>query len=190
MSFTSQVAYCRSPLGALEIHASPAGLHAVHFPSVQQDRSLASARHADLPSVSTATEPFELLNLQSDNATEPLLKEAVNQLRQYFAGERQTFTLPLAAAGTLFQQQVWQQLCQIPFGHTQSYGELARQLGNKNAMRAVGAANGRNPIAIIVPCHRVIGADGKLTGYAGGLDRKIWLLHHEQRLAGHLHSII
>ncbi|MFN6262128.1 MAG: methylated-DNA--[protein]-cysteine S-methyltransferase [Chromatiaceae bacterium] len=190
MSLTTHIAYCLSPLGALEIHASPAGLHAVHFPSVQQDRSLASARHADLPSVSTAAEPFELLNLQSDNATEPLLKEAVNQLRQYFAGERQTFTLPLAAAGTLFQQQVWRQLGQIPFGHTQSYGELAQRLGNKNAMRAVGAANGRNPIAIVVPCHRVIGADGKLTGYAGGLDRKIWLLQHEQRVAGHFRSII
>lgn len=190
MSLTTHIAYCLSPLGALEIHASPAGLHAVHFPSVQQDRSLASARHADLPSVSTAAEPFELLNLQSDSATEPLLTEAANQLRQYFAGERQTFALPLAAAGTLFQQQVWQQLGQIPFGHTQSYGELAQRLGNKNAMRAVGAANGRNPIAIVVPCHRVIGADGKLTGYAGGLDRKIWLLQHEQRVAGHFRSII
>ena len=190
MSMPSHIAYCLSPLGALEIHASPAGLQAVHFPSVQQDRSLASARHADLPSVSAAAEPFELLNLQSDSATEPLLTEAVNQLRQYFAGERQTFALPLAAAGTPFQQQVWQQLTQIPFGHTQSYGELAQRLGNKNAMRAVGAANGRNPIAIIVPCHRVIGADGKLTGYAGGLDRKIWLLQHEQRVAGHFHSII
>ncbi len=190
MSLTTHIAYCLSPLGALEIHASQAGLHAVHFPSVQQDRSLAGARHADLPSVSAAVEPFELLNLQCDRATEPLLTEVANQLRQYFVGERQTFELPLAAAGTSFQQQVWQQLGQIPFGDTQSYGELAQRLGNKNAMRAVGAANGRNPIAIIVPCHRVIGADGKLTGYAGGLDRKIWLLQHEQRIAGRIHSII
>lgn len=190
MSLPLNTAYCLSPLGELEIHASTAGLVAVYFPAVQQDRSLASARHTELPAALGANTAFELLHLQTDSHTKSLLQEAAEQLRQYFAGERQTFNLPLAAPGTTFQQQVWHQLRQIPFGHTQSYGELAQRLGNKNAMRAVGAANGRNPIAIIVPCHRVIGADGKLTGYAGGLDRKIWLLQHEQRVAGHFHSII
>lgn len=183
MAEVSQIASCLSPLGPLEIHASSAGIHAVIFPHVQQDRSLASVRHGALPTLRNTDQPFELLSLQSDARTAPLLRETANQLQQYFAGERQTFDLPLAAYGTDFQRQVWMQLTRIPFAHTRSYGELAVQLGNKNAMRAVGAANGRNPIAIIVPCHRVIGADGKMTGYAGGLDRKIWLLQHEQRFA-------
>ena len=190
MSSAINTAYCMSPLGALEIHACPAGLVAVHFPSVMQDRSLAGARHTELPAMRDENDTFELLQLQADSQTRSLLQQTAEQLRQYFAGERQTFNLPLAAPGTAFQQQVWQQLTRIPFGQTQSYGELAQKLGNKNAMRAVGAANGRNPIAIIVPCHRVIGADGKLTGYAGGLGRKIWLLQHEQRLADSVRSII
>lgn len=101
------------------------------------------------------------------------------QLQEYFAGTRQVFDLPLAPQGTAFQQQVWAALCAIPFGETRSYGEQARSIGNENAVRAVGLANGKNPIAIIVPCHRVIGAKGTLTGYAGGLERKRWLLAHE-----------
>lgn len=104
---------------------------------------------------------------------------ARQQLEEYFAGTRQTFSLKLAAQGTLFQQQVWAALCTIPFGETRSYGEQARSIHNEKAVRAVGLANGKNPIGIIVPCHRVIGANGSLTGYAGGLDRKRWLLAHE-----------
>jgi methylated-DNA-[protein]-cysteine S-methyltransferase len=109
----------------------------------------------------------------------PFLKTQ-QQLEEYFRGDRQTFDLPLAPAGTTFQQQVWQQLRQIPFGQTWSYGDLAQAIGQPSAARAVGAANGRNPISIIVPCHRVIASNSKLTGYAGGVDRKQWLLNHER----------
>lgn len=110
------------------------------------------------------------------------LREARRQLEEYFAGERREFSLELAAAGTDFQRQVWQALRAIPFAQTVSYGDIARQIGNPNAVRAVGLANGRNPISIIVPCHRVIGADGSLTGYGGGLERKRFLLALEKRV--------
>lgn len=106
------------------------------------------------------------------------------QLDAYFAGTLRVFDLPLALAGTPFQQRVWQALLEIPYGVTISYGELARRLGDPKASRAVGLANGRNPVSIIVPCHRVIGADGALTGYGGGLDNKRWLLTHEGALGG------
>lgn len=105
--------------------------------------------------------------------------DAIRQLAEYFSGQRQVFDLPLAPAGTEFQQKVWQALREIPFGQTESYGELAERIGQPKASRAVGAANGRNPIAVIVPCHRVIGSNGTLTGFGGGLDRKSWLLAHE-----------
>lgn len=105
----------------------------------------------------------------------------LEQLAEYFAGDRQQFDAPLKLAGTPFQQQVWQELTKIPFGETISYAELARRVGRVSATRAVGHANGRNPISIIVPCHRVIAADGKLTGYGGGLDKKEWLLAWERR---------
>jgi methylated-DNA-[protein]-cysteine S-methyltransferase len=107
------------------------------------------------------------------------LRAVVEQLAAYFAGERTDFDLPLQAHGTEFQRRVWAGLLTIPYGHTTSYGELAAELGNPTASRAVGLANGRNPIAVIIPCHRVIGRDGSLTGYGGGLDRKRWLLGHE-----------
>lgn len=110
--------------------------------------------------------------------------EAAEQLRQFFAGDRQDFDLLLDPVGTTFQQQVWQALRQIPYGETRSYADIARALGSPTATRAVGAANGRNPIGIVVPCHRVIGADGSLTGYAGGVHNKRWLLDHERRVTG------
>lgn len=110
---------------------------------------------------------------------------AVEQLKQYFEGERTSFDLPLAPAGTLFQRQVWELLRRIPFGQTISYPELAKRAGNVKAIRAVGRANGANPIAIVVPCHRVIGADGSLVGYAGGVDVKRALLEHERALPRH-----
>jgi methylated-DNA-[protein]-cysteine S-methyltransferase len=113
--------------------------------------------------------------LRDDAALAPV----VAQLAAYFAGELTDFDLPMELAGTDFQRRVWTALCEIPYGETISYGELARWVGNPKASRAVGLANGRNPIAIVVPCHRVIGADGSLTGYGGGLDRKVWLLEHE-----------
>ena len=113
-------------------------------------------------------------------AEEPVLQQAAAQLAEYFAGERTDFDLPLAPRGTAFQQQVWAELVKIGYGGTASYGEIAHRLGLTNAAsRAVGTANGRNPIPIIVPCHRVIGADGTLTGYAGGIERKRILLDLE-----------
>jgi len=109
-----------------------------------------------------------------------VLARAAAQLAEYFAGERRDFDLPLAPSGTEFQRTVWHALAEIPFGATCSYGDLARVVGRPSASRAVGAANGKNPIAIILPCHRVIGASGELTGYGGGLPMKRWLLEHER----------
>jgi methylated-DNA-[protein]-cysteine S-methyltransferase len=106
---------------------------------------------------------------------------ARQQLEQYFAGERTSFDLPLQHTGTAFQRRVWDELCRIGYGDTASYGEIAARIGSPAAMRAVGMANGRNLISIIVPCHRVLGRDGSLTGYAGGLQAKRWLLDHEAR---------
>ena len=108
-----------------------------------------------------------------------LLDEARRQLVAYFAGRLRAFDLPLAPNGTEFQRRVWTELTKIPFGATISYARLARRVSNAAAVRAIGAANGRNPIPIIVPCHRVIGSDGSLTGFGGGLARKQWLLNHE-----------
>jgi methylated-DNA-[protein]-cysteine S-methyltransferase len=107
------------------------------------------------------------------------VRDAVKQIDEYFAGKRKTFSLQLGAEGTKFQQEVWAALCEIPFGETRSYGELAKSLGKPNASRAVGRANATNPIAIVVPCHRVIGSDHSLTGYAGGLPIKQALLDFE-----------
>jgi methylated-DNA-[protein]-cysteine S-methyltransferase len=114
-----------------------------------------------------------------------MFRDVREQLQAYFAGKLHRFDVPLAGEGTEFQKTVWRALLDIPFGVTQTYGELAKRVGNANASRAVGLANGRNPIGIIVPCHRVIGANGSLTGYAGGLERKQWLLAHEQRFSPH-----
>ena len=113
------------------------------------------------------------------NATLDPFPAAIRQLKEYFAGTRRVFDLPLRAQGTDFQRRVWRELTKIPFGETWSYGQLARRIENPNGSRAVGLANGRNPIAIVVPCHRVIGADGSLTGFGGGIERKQWLLAHE-----------
>lgn len=128
---------------------------------------------------------FETQTTQPDNLgeyteTSCVLNEAIRQLKAYFLGERRTFSVPLAAKGTPFQQQVWQALMTIPYGETWSYQDLANAIGNPKAVRAVGTANGKNPISVIVPCHRVIGKDGKLTGYAGGVERKAQLLKLER----------
>jgi methylated-DNA-[protein]-cysteine S-methyltransferase len=157
-----------SPLGELLLEADAAGLTGV---------DMLDAPHVARPGAR-----------RDDD--DPLLAAARSQLEAYFAGELVAFDLPLAAGGTPFQRRVWQLLVEIPFATTTSYGALARRLGRPGAMRAVGLANGKNPIGIIVPCHRVIGADGALTGYGGGLWRKRWLLAHEQavmaRRAGRL----
>jgi methylated-DNA-[protein]-cysteine S-methyltransferase len=115
------------------------------------------------------------------NDRHPVLVETERQLSEYFSGKRKTFSIALDMRGTRFQKEVWEALLAIPFGETRSYGQLAKQLGNPQATRAVGAANGRNPLSIIVPCHRVIGSSGKLTGFVGGLDVKAHLLNLEKR---------
>lgn len=109
-----------------------------------------------------------------------ILKNAYYQLDEYFNGKRRAFDLKLSLKGTEFQRKVWMELMNIPYGETLTYKDIADRLGNSHAVRAVGNANGKNPISIVVPCHRVIGSNGKLTGYAGGLERKAWLLKHEK----------
>lgn len=113
-----------------------------------------------------------------------MLRLAARQLKDYFAGERTTFDLPLGAVGTEFQHRVWRALAEIPYARTWSYADLAARVGSPGASRAVGLANGRNPISIVVPCHRVVGSDGSLTGYGGGVERKQALLQLEQRVSG------
>ena len=117
----------------------------------------------------------------SEDLQHPILQETVKQLNEYFQGQRQIFDLPLDFEGTEFQHKVWQALLTIPFGETRSYKQIAEQIGNVKAVRAVGAANGKNPISIITPCHRVVGANGKLVGFAGGLENKDILLKIENR---------
>jgi len=146
-----------TPLGTLVISSNAQGIESALF-----------REHSDAP----------------DDTSDALLLECKAQFDAWFNGSLQQFDLPLAARGTDFQKAVWQQLSRIPFAELRSYRDIAIALDNPNAVRAVGAANGRNPLTIIVPCHRVIGANGTLTGYAGGLERKDWLLKHEQ----HVHN--
>jgi methylated-DNA-[protein]-cysteine S-methyltransferase len=152
-----------SPVGELTLVASEHGLRAVMWPDERDGRVPLGDTSGGGP------------------AAERILADAVRELEEYFAGERTEFDLPLDPVGTPFQQQAWHVLRTIPYGRTISYGEQADRLGDRNKSRAVGAANGRNPISIIVPCHRVVGSTGKLTGFAGGLDTKDWLLRHERR---------
>jgi methylated-DNA-[protein]-cysteine S-methyltransferase len=150
--------WIESPTGKLLLVADESGLRSVSF---------AEGR----------TPPKVLLDWKQDRSP---LRETIRQLRAFFAGELHCFDLPLQPEGTEFQKRVWNGLLGIPYGATISYGELARRLGNPAASRAVGLANGSNPIAIIIPCHRVIGGSGKLTGYGGGLENKRWLLDFER----------
>ena len=151
--------FADTPVGKLKLVASDRGLVAILWENDRPHRVRLS----------------ELV----ENPQHPILVETERQLAEYFAGKRQDFDISLDMRGTPFQKNVWEALLAIPFGETRSYGQLARQLGNPNATRAVGAANGRNPISIIVPCHRVIGSSGSLTGFAGGLDTKSRLLDLE-----------
>jgi methylated-DNA-[protein]-cysteine S-methyltransferase len=148
--------HCATPIGTLTLVGSEAGLSAVHF---------------------------EGSGLEADGGC-PLLDEAAGQLEAYFSGDRRHFDLPLDLAGTPFQLRAWHALAEIPYGTTVSYAEQARRLGRPSAVRAVGAANGRNPVPIVLPCHRVVGSDGSLTGFGGGLDVKRALLDHEARVLG------
>jgi len=124
---------------------------------------------------------ISILNDETEISSEipKILKEAISQLQEYFDGSRQNFTFKLNPSGTDFQQKVWRELLKIPFGKTMSYLDLSKKLGDVKAIRVVASANGKNPLWIVVPCHRVIGTDGSLTGYAGGLWRKKWLIEHE-----------
>lgn len=148
-----------SPVGTLKLIASDQGIVAILW---QNDRP-------------TRVRLGEMIEDQDH----PILRRLITQLNEYFSGRRTSFEIPLDLRGTPFQQEVWNALLAIPYGETRSYLDLARKLGNPNATRAVGAANGRNPISIVVPCHRVIGSSGKLTGFAGGLDIKERLLQLE-----------
>lgn len=160
-----------SPVGDLTLAARATGLACVYF-----------ARHQHAPPWREQTRWTP--DHDESNPESILLARARDQLNAYFDGVLTVFDLPLAAEGTPFQRQVWAELRRIPFGSTSSYGAVARSLGRPSAARAVGAANGRNPIPIIVPCHRVIGANGSLTGFGGGMERKRWLLNHERRYEG------
>lgn len=144
-------------MGLLSIKVTNEGLRTIHF---SQDKT------------------------SSDQDEHPLLDLVERQLKAYFAGERGFFDIPLAPEGTDFQLQVWEALKEVPFGKTRTYQEQAKQLGNIKAIRAVAAANGRNPIPIVIPCHRIIGSDGSLTGFSGGLDKKQWLLDFEAKQVG------
>jgi methylated-DNA-[protein]-cysteine S-methyltransferase len=147
-----------SPIGTIEIIGNESGIRAVEFVK--------------------GTPPVD-----SSEPVHPSIQDCYQQLQEYLEGDRKEFDVKLAPEGTEFQQKVWKELQKIPFGKTSSYLQLAEKIADKNATRAVGSANGKNPIAIIVPCHRVIGNKGQLTGYAGGLWRKEWLLQHEGVLA-------
>jgi methylated-DNA-[protein]-cysteine S-methyltransferase len=155
-----------SPVGALRLVASPAGLCAVLWPT---DNAAGAPPRVPLPPLA--------------DAITPVLDETSRQLDEYFAGQRQQFDLTLDLRGTPFQLAVWRALTTIPYGSTASYSDQARRLDRPKAVRAVGAANGRNPLSIVLPCHRVVGANGALTGFAGGLAAKRWLLNFELGIA-------
>jgi methylated-DNA-[protein]-cysteine S-methyltransferase len=151
-----------TPIGPLTLVASDGALREVRFPNgrpVGPDDGPAEPEH-------------------------PVLAAAVGQLEEYFAGTRTDFDLPLDPRGSAFQRSAWHGLTTIPFGETVSYGEQAARLGHDGKARAIGAANGANPLPVILPCHRVIGSDGSLTGFGGGIETKAWLLHHERQVAG------
>jgi methylated-DNA-[protein]-cysteine S-methyltransferase len=146
----------KSPVGELKLVASNDGLGAILWENEDPRRFW--------------------LNIVAEDKNHPVLRETERQLKEYFAGRRKVFDLKLDFAGTTFQKKVWQALLTIPFGETRTYGQIAKQIGKPKAVRAVGAANGRNPISIVAPCHRVIGSTGDLTGFAGGLEAKAHLL--------------
>jgi methylated-DNA-[protein]-cysteine S-methyltransferase len=159
MTDTHYCAVIDSPVGALTIVATDVGLRAVLW---NRD----AAGRVPLPDLVTAPD-------------HPVVAKAATQLAEYFAGTRTEFDLPMDLRGTEFQVANWRALADIPFGSTSTYGEQARRLGRPRAARAIGAATARNPLSIVLPCHRVMGSDGSLTGFAGGLDVKRWLLRHE-----------
>lgn len=159
-------AFLPSPLGDLKITVSNDWLHSILFTPTGNDAAINNEQLVD------------------DYINHPLLAECCKQLNEYFSGKRKLFDLPLQQPGTAFQQKVWASLLTIPYGSTISYLTLSKRIGNTKAIRAAGTANGKNSLAIIVPCHRVIGSNGTLVGYAGELWRKQWLLEHEGKFGG------
>ena len=151
-----------TPIGHLTLVAAPEALREVRFPNGRP--------------VGPDDGP--------DDPDHPVLAQAARELAEYFAGTRVEFDVPLDPRGSAFQRSAWRGLASIPYAETVSYGEQARRLGYDGKARAIGAANGSNPIPVILPCHRVIGSDGSLTGFGGGLETKAWLLHHERQVAG------
>lgn len=147
-------AYFNSPLGTIELSATEKGISSLYFAAVKKQKEI---EHR-------------------------ILAEGIRQLNEYFSKKRKEFSLPLDLRGTDFQKKVWNELLKIPFGKTVSYLHIAKEIGDENSTRAVGNANGKNPVSIIVPCHRVIGAGGSLTGYGGGIEKKKWLLEFEGAL--------
>ena len=172
---TDRAAGLDTPIGRLRLVATSRGLRAIEWPDIPT-----SARAGDDRVDSVDAGSHEAPRSVGDD----LLDEVVRQLVEYFAGERLDFDVPLDPVGTDFQRDAWTALRRIPYGDTVSYGEQAERSGDRSKARAVGAANGQNPIPVIVPCHRVIGSDGSLTGFAGGIDAKRWLLDHEARVVG------
>ena len=167
-----------SPVGRLRLIASDTGLAAILWENDKPGR----VPLANLVPAATAS----IMARGSEPDEHPVLVETERQLGEYFAGTRTAFDLPLDPVGTEFQRRVWRALLAIPYGQTRSYADIARQVGSPTAVRAVGAANGKNPISIVTPCHRVIGSTGQLTGFAGGLETKAYLLRLESPRRGSL----
>lgn len=165
MTSTKQI--INTPIGKIAIEATPVAIKAVSF--LKSDVAAATS--------------------EATRIEDPLIKKCADQLQEYFEGSRKIFDLPIQQSGTAFQQAVWSQLLTIGYGKTMSYLELSKKLGDAKAIRAVGTTNGKNQVAIIVPCHRVIGSDGSLTGYAGELWRKKWLLGHEGKFANGVQTL-
>lgn len=155
MEIISGIVHWESPIGIFCIKASDRGITHLLFPRENAEPS-------------------------QENRPTPLTDHCVTELAEYFSGQRRSFTVPLDLVGTPFQLSVWDALAKIPYGEVRSYQQIAVEINNAKAVRAVGGANNRNPVVIIIPCHRVIGKDGSLTGFGGGMDRKEWLLNHEQ----------
>ncbi|HMG82422.1 MAG TPA: methylated-DNA--[protein]-cysteine S-methyltransferase [Ferruginibacter sp.] len=167
----NETVYYRSPIGVLEIRSSDNVITHILFANSWKGSAIDEA------------------NISFEITTSPIIKMCINELSDYFKGERTVFTFPITFTGTPFQETVWKELQNIPYGRTISYLELSKRIGNTKAIRAVGTANGNNAISIVVPCHRVIGSNGDLIGYGGDLWRKKWLLDHENKFANGLQTL-
>jgi len=166
-----EMVYYNSPIGALEIRSSGNAISDVLFVNSWKGAKI------------------DETTLSFIKPKSPIIKNCIKQLDEYFAGTRRIFTITTLQTGTTFQQTVWAELCNIPYGRTISYLDLSKKIGNTKAIRAVGTANGNNSVSIIVPCHRVIGSNGELVGYGGDLWRKKWLLEHESKIANGVQTL-